>query len=68
MTVCRCGADIRWVDTPAGRVPIESHLGLTSGPDRYNVVEFGERWRAEPLDPNSRASGHPDHRPRCPRV
>jgi hypothetical protein len=67
VTTCRCGVDIRWVDTPAGRVPIEPNITLTTGPDRYVVVAYGERWTAEQLAPDRPVSGHPDHRPLCPR-
>lgn len=68
MTVCRCGVDVKWVATPVGLVPIEPTITVTTGPDRYVVTDYAEeRWRAEQLDPTSRASGHPDHRPRCPR-
>lgn len=67
MTICRCGTEIKWVDTPAGRVPIEPRITLTTGADRYVVVAYGPQWQAEELDALSPSSGHPDHRIRCPR-
>lgn len=65
--MCRCGVEVKWVDTPTGRLPIEPNITITLGPDRYRVVAFGDRWKAEPLDPSNASSGHPDHRTRCPR-
>lgn len=69
MSVCRCGVEVRWcaLGVADKLVPIEPNISLTSGPDRYAVTEYGERWYVEALDPNSTSSGHPDHRPRCPR-
>lgn len=69
MTVCRCGVEIRWCNVE-GRddlVPVEPTITETTGPDRYAIAEYGERWTLTPLDPTATASGHPDHRQRCPR-
>lgn len=68
MTVCRCGVDIRWCNVE-GRddlVPVERTITETMGEHRYAVTEYGERWTVKALDPKVEASGHPDHRQRCP--
>lgn len=69
MTVCRCGVEVRWCHEVGSDdlVPIESRVTLVSGPGRFAIVDYGERWTVKALDPNSRASGHPDHRTRCSR-
>lgn len=74
MSICRCGVEVKWctvvfgpLNEIDGRVPIEPKITLTTGPDRYRIVEYSEQWMVEALDPNSPASGHPDHRARCPR-
>lgn len=69
MTACRCGVEIRWVTNieTGERFPLEGRITETTGPDRYAAVEYGDEWKVEHLDPNSRESGMVDHRVRCAR-
>jgi len=68
MSVCVCGAEIRWVSTRQGeRLPIEPHASASQGPDRYHVSSYGDGWTVVEIKPSSPMFGHLDHRVVCPR-
>lgn len=59
-----CGAEIRTVDTPDGKVRIDARSELGKGPHRY-VVEPEDRSRAVPVSESYAGDAHSDHRFSC---
>lgn len=64
MAACRCGAEVKWVQSVEGeRVVIDVHDSYR-GPGRYRVLQYGSTWLVELIGEDG-GSGHFDHRLTC---
>jgi hypothetical protein len=67
MAQCRtCYATIVWAETRAGvSVPLDEHYEVSSGPNRFRIVDQGKRPIVEAVPLDSSTSAPVDHRTVC---
>ena len=65
MATCKsCGAEIQFVETPEGVIPLERFTEAT-GDRRYRITNFNP-LKGERVSAQSAIDAYPDHRLDCP--